>query len=1362
MSSHEPPQDRDLKGDETVVSRTAPVCNNCSSKLAGKHAASSTNRTTIMRPVLHVGGTAILSDSDRSQAPDEDVRIAPIPSSAASSDDKHKLPSSRIDSGIRKAVEDENTEEPITRRRVNNYEIIAEISRGSFGVVYKARQPGLEREVALKVLLAGVHASAEAVARFHREARAVARLKHPNIVPIYDIGTHDGHHYFAMEFVDGFPLSTLISEHRITSPQALAVAESLADAFHSAHRAGVIHRDIKPSNILIDGQGQPHITDFGLAKQVDLDTKYTMSGTTLGTPAYMPPEQARGEIDKVDARSDVYAIGAVLYEMLTGRTPFAGRSLLEVVVAVISEPVKPPRQLNPNIHRDVQTIVLKCLEKDPRRRYQTSGELRDDLRRFRSGEAIKAKPAGTVRLAARFVRRQSALLGAIAVVLFALGLSYVRVAQQTSKTDELVKTIAKLTKENEVQWLPYWWFPLKDADALNNIPKEQRPRYETAQKQPQDFKGLVPLPATATEIVLVSPKEYDFSDADTDIYFKVPDAGAEDGLKIGVQTTDKKQGFEHIPFLLEFDPGMLRLSGPLNLFQFTTDRANTQPHYGPKAEKIRPALQKGDYKLTLHREELLLRFDLSGPTSFSISIKDPSLTNWVFTTTQLIVRAPKTSTIQFTSAEVRRRALPVEAPGLKSFREGMYDAAEKELPDLANSEDLLKQAQATFRLGVIREIWEPQPGKDLELYKTALEALNALNFENQRKRKELSANLLKTGEQKAAIEKELKALDQSDRERVALAIELRVRRIVRLALSKSNWNFVESDLQELRSLIPARKIGEPLAWEFQPVLEYLLSSDRTRDEKIRIARSIFNRLGIEPGSKSLGKSAAKLALLIAMQYEDEAAAKDHIAGDLIELQRAFPSEELMGSFKVAIEDAVNAGRIHDAGILLKHIGPSAHTDEQLKLLSVAGAHALMSARTVEEAEQALVWRSPQLVATLCDQMRERQSSLVTGDFGVLTTVLLPALANAGLDAEDTRRLGETLEKLAEEMIKNHRLNDLVRLHDAMRGTNAIDGRLAKAFAEGIFDAAQGVKTHVIAEDLLKYAAVHVSSTSQPLQQAAATLAQKKVEADPNHDDTAMLPVYKIYPSPGIADFADAEMAKLLESAHQEEAIKFYIRARSELGRDGSRLTPRVIAALEKIDTDRRDAFMRDIWQQVHDALLLQQKNEAGDRVWILEFGDMRAAFGQLEEARAAYHALHTRQDVEIELYCKATLRLTALLFALNDQQWFNAPRKLMEGNKPEEARLAAGLLLMPHQETLAELPLKLQAAGGPLLFEPCEWEFLRGMRLVLDNRDSDAQTAWQNVINESTKTHSWISGVASILVRGNNSDKPKPKVEQDN
>ena len=329
------------------------------------------------------------------------------------------------------------------RRRVNTYDIIEEISRGSFGVVYKARQQGLDRIVALKVLLAGAHASTEAVARFHREAKAVARLKHPNIVPIYDIGTHESHHYFAMEFIEGHALSALIADRKIATPQALAIAESLADAFHSAHQAGVIHRDIKPSNILIDKQGMPHITDFGLAKQVDLDTKYTMSGTTLGTPAYMPPEQARGDVDKIDARSDVYAIGAVLYELLTGQTPFAGRSLLEVVVAVISEPVKPPRQVNPKIHRDIQTIVMKCLEKDPRLRYASAADLHDDLRRFRSGEAIRAKPAGIVRLGARFVRRQSALLGAIGVVLFALGFSYLRMQRATHDQIELQQQHSK-------------------------------------------------------------------------------------------------------------------------------------------------------------------------------------------------------------------------------------------------------------------------------------------------------------------------------------------------------------------------------------------------------------------------------------------------------------------------------------------------------------------------------------------------------------------------------------------------------------------------------------------------------------------------------------------------------------------------------------------------------------------------------------------------------------------------------------------------------------------------------------------------------------------------------------------------------
>ncbi len=295
-----------------------------------------------------------------------------------------------------------------SRRSIGEYEILEEVSRGAMGVVYKARHRTLGRVVALKVMIAGEHASPEQVARFEKEARAAARLRHPNIVPIYEIGVEDGKHFFTMDFIEGTPLDVLIARRELTPRRALEIAAEVSDALEYAHSRHVIHRDIKPGNIMIDASGRPQIMDFGLAKEVDTDVKFTRTGTTIGTPSYMPPEQARGDNDKIDFRSDVYSLGAVLYEMLTGQVPFTGETMMNIVMKVIHDDPLPPRRRNPRLHRDIQTIVLKAMEKDPARRYQSMAALSADIRRYVAGEMISARPAGPVRRVAKTLRRHRA------------------------------------------------------------------------------------------------------------------------------------------------------------------------------------------------------------------------------------------------------------------------------------------------------------------------------------------------------------------------------------------------------------------------------------------------------------------------------------------------------------------------------------------------------------------------------------------------------------------------------------------------------------------------------------------------------------------------------------------------------------------------------------------------------------------------------------------------------------------------------------------------------------------------------------------------------------------------------------------
>ncbi len=266
---------------------------------------------------------------------------------------------------------------------LGDYELLAEIARGGMGVVYKARQISLNRIVAVKMILAGQLATQADHDRFHAEAQAAALLDHPNIVPIFEVGEHEGQHYFSMGYVDGPSLSARLAEGPLAPKEAAELAATLAEAVEYAHRQGVIHRDIKPSNILIDSQGRPRVTDFGLAKRVGAPggnplvgagrrSELTETGQILGSPSYMPPEQAGGQIRAVGPASDVYALGAVLYALLTGRPPFQAATSLETLKQVIEREPVSLRQLNAAVPRDLETIVLKCLEKAAPRRYASA------------------------------------------------------------------------------------------------------------------------------------------------------------------------------------------------------------------------------------------------------------------------------------------------------------------------------------------------------------------------------------------------------------------------------------------------------------------------------------------------------------------------------------------------------------------------------------------------------------------------------------------------------------------------------------------------------------------------------------------------------------------------------------------------------------------------------------------------------------------------------------------------------------------------------------------------------------------------------------------------------------------------------
>ncbi len=303
--------------------------------------------------------------------------------------------------------------------KIAGHEILSELGHGGMGVVYKARHLGLGRLVALKVLIAGEGASEEMLERFQREARSAARLQHPNIVPVYEVGQDGKRRFFTMQYVEGATLSELARKRALTPRRALDVTRKIALALDLAHRNGILHRDVKPSNILIGEDGEPRITDFGLAKDLDAGPGTTLTGVSLGTPNYAAPEQLAGETRLVGPASDVYSLGATLYEALTGAAPFTGSSVFAIVVDVLSKEPPPPRSLNPSIHRDIETICLKAMQKEPARRYPTARAFADDIERYLDGLPIEARPITRLQRAGRWARRNplpSALLAALLIV----------------------------------------------------------------------------------------------------------------------------------------------------------------------------------------------------------------------------------------------------------------------------------------------------------------------------------------------------------------------------------------------------------------------------------------------------------------------------------------------------------------------------------------------------------------------------------------------------------------------------------------------------------------------------------------------------------------------------------------------------------------------------------------------------------------------------------------------------------------------------------------------------------------------------------------------------------------------------------
>jgi tetratricopeptide (TPR) repeat protein len=302
------------------------------------------------------------------------------------------------------------------------------------GVVYEARQVALGRAVALKLIRSGRFASDAELLRFQNEAEAVAQLDHPQIVPIYEVGQHQGHPFFSMKLIRGTGLDKRLEDFATDLRSAARLVALVAEAIHHAHQRGILHRDLKPANILLDEAGMPHVTDFGLAKRLDGDLDLTHSNALIGTPSYMSPEQATKARGALSTATDVYGLGTILYALLTGRAPFAGTTLVETLDMVRSQSPDPPSRLNPRVPRDLEVICQKCLEKEPGRRYASARELAEDLVRWQNGEPIRARPVNAMVRAGMWCRRNPALAAAATLLLLVLAGGLAGVAWQWRQT----------------------------------------------------------------------------------------------------------------------------------------------------------------------------------------------------------------------------------------------------------------------------------------------------------------------------------------------------------------------------------------------------------------------------------------------------------------------------------------------------------------------------------------------------------------------------------------------------------------------------------------------------------------------------------------------------------------------------------------------------------------------------------------------------------------------------------------------------------------------------------------------------------------------------------------------------------------
>jgi tetratricopeptide (TPR) repeat protein/predicted Ser/Thr protein kinase len=440
-------------------------------------------------PGLETGVESTIADAETVDI----TRVLPPPTAVAvagSSRDARDTPFSEISSEpqTERAPDDAEGQFPGRPSAIAGYEILGVLGRGAMGVVYKARQRGLKRVVALKMISAGTHSGPDELARFRSEAVAAAELQHPNIVQIYEVGEESDVPFFSLEYVEGGSLARKIDGTPQPTSEAAHLVCVLAEAMEYAHRRGIIHRDLKPANILLTADGMPKISDFGLAKRLADDVGQTLLGSILGSPGFMAPEQAAGQLGEIGPRSDVYGLGSVLYNLLTGRPPFRAASVLDTLQQVKTQEPIAPSQFQPKLPRDLETICLKCLQKDPALRYATAGDLAEDLRRFEAGKPIVARPVALAERLWRWCRRNpraAAMSGAIVLLVVGWAVTSTVLYRRAMANQEAAVLAAAAARWQEALALENAAEARRNADQAQRSADLARRREESARATAQ-------------------------------------------------------------------------------------------------------------------------------------------------------------------------------------------------------------------------------------------------------------------------------------------------------------------------------------------------------------------------------------------------------------------------------------------------------------------------------------------------------------------------------------------------------------------------------------------------------------------------------------------------------------------------------------------------------------------------------------------------------------------------------------------------------------------------------------------------------------------------------------------------------------